>query len=112
MCDRYQSSEAFCLWRRPSPCVWLSRMVTVSFEQGSTAGSDDAVLADIVRSVSRQLGGRVDSQAVEAEVQRAAACYRDARIRQYVPIFIQRDVLTALAARSDTIGNASASQVG
>ena len=71
-----------------------------SFEEGSTAGSDEAALADIVRSVSRQLVDRVDSQTVEAEVKRAAARYRDARIRQFVPIFIERDVLAALAARS------------
>ena len=94
-------------------------MANTSFEQGRTVSSEDAVsddtagedtagddaaLADIIRSVIRQLDGRVDSQAVEAEVGRAAAVYRGARIRQFVPIFIERDVLKALTAQGDTSG--------
>ena len=81
-------------------------MITLSSEQSRPTTDEDAVLSDIVRALTQRLGDRVDVRTVEAEAERALAHYRDARIRQFVPILVQRDVLVELASRPGTAGSA------
>ena len=57
--------------------------------------ADEAEIAPIVRAVERRLPAVARAQ-IEALVVSEIARYEDARIRQFVPVLVERAVLTRL----------------
>lgn len=51
---------------------------------------------EIAGSLSREFGDSVEPRAISEAVARAAERYSDARIRQFVPILVRREVISSL----------------
>ena len=57
----------------------------------------------LTRSLEIEFAGRVPPGAVAEAVQAALARYQGARIKRYVPVFVERDVRAALRHRTPSV---------
>ena len=65
-------------------------------------GTDEAIVARVVRAVRGQVGADVPESEVEHEVRAALATFQDARIQAFVPLFATRMAVDRLRSAAGT----------
>jgi hypothetical protein len=58
--------------------------------------TEDSQIRSVEDSLLRKFDGRLSEEMVHAEVEATRAMFRDARIRTYVPVLIQREAVMRL----------------
>ena len=65
--------------------------------------TEESQIRSIEASLLRRYDGEVPKATIHAEVEASRAHFRDARIRTYVPVLIQREAAGRLRRRPQTV---------